>query len=84
MNTSKGRGQQTMAHGSNLDAPIFVNKVLLEHNHAHSSPYCNSCLCSTTAELNRLYKPQNQKYLQKKFADPKLIDLIDPKLRSTE
>ena len=33
----QGLGQQTMAHGPNPDAPVFVNKVLLEHNHAHSS-----------------------------------------------
>lgn len=56
--------------------PSFsVNKVLLNHNHAHSFRYCLWLLCTAnTNNCDKPYTPQSLKYLwpgpfQKKFTD---------------
>ena len=46
--------------------PVFVNEVLLEHNHDHSFIYCQrllSCYKSRTEQCQTLCGPENLKYL---------------------
>lgn len=69
-------------------APVHVNKVLLEHSHAHLSAYCSGCFCTTMAELSscqRPHGPQSQKCFlagssQEKSAHP--LDHQEEELRS--
>lgn len=69
--------QQIPAHGLNPDwlLPIFVNKTLLKHNHAHSFTYHLWLLCSELGCCNRdSWRAQSPKYLlsgsqQEMFAD---------------
>lgn len=43
--------RQSLKQGSeNYSSPVFVNKLLLEHSHAHSFPYYD-CFCAAVAEL---------------------------------
>lgn len=49
---------------ANRPLPVFVNKILLEHNHAHLFMYCPWMLLSAVAELrscNRLNWPAKSK-----------------------
>ena len=58
--------------------PVSVNKVLLEHSHAHWLPSVRSCFHTTVAELSistETILPRKPQYLlscplQNKFADP--------------
>lgn len=56
-NISYGWGWQTTACGPSTSPTVFVNKVLLEHSHAHSSTCCPWPLYCYNAEL-RSYNRQ--------------------------